>query len=154
MELEWLVIYTKPQQEKKVSENLQKIGIESYCPTIEEVRQWTDRKKIIQVPIFKSYVFVKIALKNRNKVFEVPGVLNYLFWLGKPAIVKEIEIQNLIDFLNGPYSSVKTERLVAGSNFFISEGPFKNLEGKVKFVANSYVMIAIVQLGISVKITY
>lgn len=154
MQLDWLVIYTKPQQEKKVSQNLQRIGIDSYCPTTQETRQWSDRKKKVQVPVFKSYVFVRIAPEARNRVFDVPGVVNYLFWLGKPAIVREIEIQNLIDFLNRPDASAKTERLVPGSIFYISDGPFKDSNGTIKLVAKNYVVLAIVQLGMSVRITY
>ena len=93
--MNWFVIYTKPQQELKVLERLQKINIEAYCPVVEEIRQWSDRKKKIVVPLIKSYVFVRLHLEERSKVFEIPGVVRYLFWMGNPAIVYDHEINAL-----------------------------------------------------------
>lgn len=75
----WFVIYTKPRQEKKVATELAKIGIESYFPAKIIERQWIDRKKKIEIPLFKSYCFVHIEEQERNKVFQVAGVLRYMF---------------------------------------------------------------------------
>src|SRR5690606_27244913 len=91
----WYVIYTKPRAEAKVAESLKKLGITVYCPMITEVHRWSDRKKKVSLPLFKSYVFVQLLPKDRNQVFAVPGVVNYLFWLGKPAQVREQEIQTI-----------------------------------------------------------
>ncbi len=88
----WFVLYVKPQNEIKVGKALTALGIEVFCPTKKEVRQWSDRKKTVEVPLFKSYVFVKLEAQNRNQVFSVPGVVRYLFWLGKPAVVRDEEI--------------------------------------------------------------
>ena len=62
----WFAIYTKPKNEKKVVEGLEKIGVEVYCPMITQVKQWSDRKKKVEMPLINSYVFVNIADKNRN----------------------------------------------------------------------------------------
>ncbi|MDT0651627.1 UpxY family transcription antiterminator, partial [Autumnicola edwardsiae] len=91
--MQWYVLYTKPKWELKVYENLQKKDIKAYCPTVTEVKQWSDRKKKITAPLFRSYIFVYLAEKERSEVFEVPGVVRYLYWLGKPAIVRDVEIQ-------------------------------------------------------------
>ena len=75
----WFVIYTKPRTEIKVSQRLSVLGIENYTPTRMEVRQWSDRKKKILVPLLPSMVLVNIHEKEVNKVFEVIGVVRYLF---------------------------------------------------------------------------
>jgi transcriptional antiterminator RfaH len=150
----WLVLYTKPQQELKVLERLQKINIEAYCPVREEIKQWSDRKKKILVPLIKSYVFVKIDLKSRSQVFEVPGVVRYLFWLGKPAIIPEREITVLIDSLTKPYSSIKVESFSIGKRLVIPNGPFQDKAGTIVKVSSKYVTVALEQLGLLVSIEY
>jgi transcriptional antiterminator RfaH len=86
--MNWLVLYTKPKNEVKVAERLAAAGITVYCPLVTSLRQWSDRKKKVTLPLFSSYVFVQLAEVQRAAVFEVPGVVRYLFWLGKPAVVQ------------------------------------------------------------------
>ncbi|GAA4080437.1 UpxY family transcription antiterminator [Flavobacterium cheonanense] len=152
--MNWFVIYTKPQQELKVLERLQKINIEAYCPVIEEVRQWSDRKKKVIVPLIKSYVFIRVDFENRFKVFDVPGVVRYLFWMGKPAIVYDNEIIALRESLTNSYSALKIETIAVGERLKIKQGPFQNNEGTVVKVNAKHVTIALEQLGIIVSITY
>ena len=152
--MNWFVIYTKPQQELKVLERLQKINIEAYCPVIEEVRQWSDRKKKVIVPLIKSYVFIRVDFENRFKVFDVPGVVRYLFWMGKPAIVYDHEIIALKTSLVRPYSSLQIEKHSVGSKLKINDGPFKNHEGTVVKLSAKYVTVVLEQLGLTVSITY
>ena len=105
--MNWYVLYTKPKWEKKVAEQLNEKGIECYCPLIIKVKQWSDRKKKVEVPLFNSYVFVQIEDANRNSVFVSNGVVRYLFWLGKPAIVRDEEIDILKKSLNAFARSLK-----------------------------------------------
>ena len=95
----WFVIYTKPRAEKKVEERLNNFGIEAYCPVKHEVKQWSDRKKKILVPVLPSMVLVNIDEKQRNRVFDIPGVVRYMFWLKKHAIVKNNEVDSLKNLL-------------------------------------------------------
>lgn len=152
--MNWFVLYTKPQQELKVLERLQKHNIEAYCPVREELKQWSDRKKIIVVPVIKSYVFVRIDFQNRFKVFDVPGVVRYLFWMGKPAVVYDREIVALKSSLSRPFSAVSFENLTAGKRMTISEGPFKDNEGTIVKINAKYVTISLEQLGLLVTVTY
>ena len=92
---QWLVIYTKPKNEKTVSERLSSNGIEVYCQIVETVRQWSDRKKKIKVPLFTSYVFVRVQEKQRTEILQDPGVMNFVFWLGKPAVVRDSEMHEM-----------------------------------------------------------
>ena len=107
--MNWYAIYTKPRNEKKVVANIQSLGIEAYCPTISVVKQWSDRKKTIIQPLLSSYVFVKLDEKDRSLVFQVPGVVRYLFWLGKPAIVREQEIQAMKELQEEKYYKKKSD---------------------------------------------
>ena len=93
--MSWNVIYTKSRSEKKVEERLKNIGIEAYCPVRTEVKFWSDRKKSILVPVLPSMVLVKIDKNNRNQVFDIPGVVRYMFWLKKHAVVRDSEVDSL-----------------------------------------------------------
>ena len=74
----WHVIYTKSKWEKKVEGLLLNANIESWCPVQKKERQWSDRKKIIEEPLFRSYVFVKIDKEEHSKVLGTIGVVNFL----------------------------------------------------------------------------
>ena len=91
--MKWFVLYTRPQYEIKVAEALQGLGIRAYCPVYTQLKQYSDRKKKVEKPLLKSYVLVKIADQDREQVFAIPGVVRYVFWLGKPAVVREEEIE-------------------------------------------------------------
>src|SRR5678815_2883690 len=106
--LRWFVIYTKPRWEKKVAQLLDEKGIESYCPLNKVLKQWSDRKKVVLEPIFKSYVFVRVADEEKWELRSIDGVLNFVFWLGKPAIVRDEEIYTIRKFLH-EFSDVQVE---------------------------------------------
>jgi transcription antitermination factor NusG len=95
----WLAVYTKPRWEKKVNNVLTLKSIESWCPLQKVERQWSDRKKIIEDPLFKSYVFVRINEQEKLRVLQTEGVLNFVHFLGKPAIIKDEEIETIKSFL-------------------------------------------------------
>ena len=91
----WRVLYTNPRAEMKVAQRLEKIGVEAYCPARMEMRQRSDRKKKIWVPLLPSMVLVNIEEREKNKVFDVQGVVRYLYWLGQPAKVSVDEVLTL-----------------------------------------------------------
>ena len=109
----WFVIYTKPRTEIKVSQRLSVLGIENYTPTRMEIRQWSDRKKKIALALLPSMVLVNLNEKEVNKVFEVAGVVRYLFEKGKRAEVSNEEVLAMKYYLENTYYSNKKE-LVEG----------------------------------------
>ena len=123
--MDWFALYTKPHNEKKVAEKFLSMGIEAYCPTIVVEKQWSDRKKKIQQPLLNSYVFVKLNDQERALVFAVPGVVRYLFWLGKPAIVKDSEILAIKEMLEESYKAITVTGVQPGSTITLQEGVFK-----------------------------
>jgi len=108
----WFVVYTKPRNELKVSQRLSVLGVENYTPTKTEVRQWSDRKKKILVPLLPSMVLVSIHEKEVNKVFEVAGVVRYLFENQKRAEVSNEEVLAMNYYLENTYYSNKKELAV------------------------------------------
>ncbi|MDB4204922.1 antitermination protein NusG [Polaribacter sp.] len=103
----WFVLFTKPRNELKVTERLRSIGIEGYAPCKIEVRQWSDRKKKVLVPLLPSMVLVSLQDKQVDQVFEVPGVVRYLFEHGKRAKVSNEEVLAMKSYLENTYSAQK-----------------------------------------------
>jgi hypothetical protein len=108
----WFVVYTKPRTEIKVSQRLSVLGIENYVPTRIEVRQWSDRKKKITVPLLPSMVLVSLLEKEVNKVFEVAGVVRYLFDNQKRAEVSNQEVLAMQYYLDNVHYSNKKDLAV------------------------------------------
>jgi transcription antitermination factor NusG len=153
--MNWYVIYTKPKWEKKVADKLTQIGIECYCPLITQVKQWSDRKKKIEVPLFNSYVFVHLADIDRNSVFEIAGVVRYLFWLGKPAIVRDEEISSIKTSLKAPnISDITVNSIQVGDRIKLETGAFVNQDAIVQEVSNTYYILVLESLGCVLKIKY
>jgi transcriptional antiterminator RfaH len=149
----WFVLYTKPRAEKKVADFLGNINLEVYCPMVTEVRQWSDRKKKLQVPLFTSYVFVNLKEKERHKVFDVPGVVRYLFWLGKPAVVKDKEIETISQWLRGEsLEEISVEHISPGDKIIIGSGAFKDEQAIVQEVGPRRMKLILLSLGCTVNI--
>lgn len=144
----WLAIYTRPRWEKKVNRLLAEKGLESYCPLNKVRRKWSDRVKIIEEPLFKSYVFVKVNDDDRTAVRMTPGAINFVYWQGKPAVIKEKEIAAIKRFL-GEYENVEVQPLELKINqrVRITNGTLMDQEGKVLEVRHKSVKVAIDSLG-------
>ena len=143
----WYVLYTKPRQEKKVADNLNSIGIEVYCPLVTQMKQWSDRKKKVQVPLITSYVFVNIEEHQREAVFKVSGIVRYLFWLGKPAVVRAVEIEALQQSLEGIVTSFEVSSIQKDTIYKIPDGPFQGFEGIVNKINATSIQLLLVDLG-------
>ncbi|WP_394775130.1 UpxY family transcription antiterminator [Flavobacterium sp.] len=151
----WYVVYTKPKWEKKVAEKLNEIGIECYCPIITQIKQWSDRKKKVEVPLFNSYVFVQLEDMDRNSVFQISGVIRYLFWLGKPAIVKDSEIEIIKTSLKAPnISDISVTSIQVGDRIKLEAGAFTNQDAIVQEISNTHYILVLESLGCVLKIKY
>ena len=148
----WFVLYTKPHQELKVVQQLEEIGISSYCPTVKLIKQYSDRKKKILKPLMPPYVLVYINESNRNDVFSVSGVVRYLFWLGKPAIIRESEVELMKRYLKGVYESVSLTNFTKGQLYRISEGILSGKTGKVIETQKNKIKLELQSLGMVVTL--
>ena len=149
--MSWNVIYTKSRSEKKVEERLKNIGIEVYCPVRTEVKFWSDRKKTILVPVLPSMVLVKIEKNKRNQVFDIPGVVRYMFWLKKHAVVRDSEVDSLKLLLE---SNNIIEQNVASYNVGdeIKISSLKDQLGIIKKISNNQIWVVLKQLGYVIKL--
>ena len=152
MEKKWFVVYTKLQQELKVATQLSAMGITNYCPTVTLVKQYSDRKKKVSKPLLSSYVMVELEEKERNKVFTCCGIVRYLFYLGKPAVIPAFEIDLMQDHLNGVYNDIKVTTLSVGDSHTIAEGPFSGILGKVVQSDNTKVKLELASLGMCITL--
>lgn len=149
----WFVIYTKSRSEKLVADKLKEKGIEVFCPILKIKRKWSDRVKTVEEPLFRSYCFVRLEEQERSKVFDVHGVVRYLFWLKKPAIVRDSEIET-IERMLGTYDhqAIKAERYELNTPVTISSGAFANATGEVVGQQGNELRIMLDSLGMVLKI--
>jgi len=146
--MNWYVICTKPNTELKVASQLNSLGINTFCPSYSFIKQYSDRKKKGEKPLMPRYVLVKMLEKDRPNVFAVPSVIRYLFWLGKPAIVRHEEIEILKNELEGCQSISNKSSLNVGNDFAIPYGPFKGINGKILNFSNNRMRLELKSIGL------
>ena len=152
MELEkkWYALYTKPRWEKKIDSVLIRKGVESWCPLQKIERQWSDRKKIIEDPLFKSYVFVRIDSLEKTKVLMTDGVLNFVHYLGKPAVIKDEEVDNIKRYLAEKDASIfiiSQDGFQPDTKIRVNHGVFMDNEGTVIRGGRKKVYVKLESLG-------
>lgn len=127
----WYVLYVNSRAEKKVAERLRQEGREVFCPLKTEWRQWSDRRKKVEVPYFRSYVFVRFSFKTeRTTLLQTPGVVRILFWLGKPALIRDEEMAEIMDFFaQFQNSEMLKETLDVGATYKVTEGVMEGKSG-------------------------
>lgn len=138
-----------------MAEQLQAIGIDCYCPLVIKERQWSDRKKKVEVPLFNSYVFVHLEEKDRALVFQSPGAVRYLFWLQKPAMVREDEIATIKKWLSAPdLVEIEVSTYQVGDTIQVDSGPFVNQQAKVQEVTASHYVLVLESMGCVLKMKH
>jgi transcription antitermination factor NusG len=150
----WHVLYTKPRNEKKVAERLLGAGYTVYCPLQKVRRQWSDRVKVVEEPLFKGYLFIKIEEKKRDEVFTYPGTVRYLFWLRRPAVVHEEEIHTIQRWL-GEYDpeDIDISDIKSGDYVRIISGPFTGEQAVLLDKTNKKAVVQLKELGIQLSLS-
>ena len=148
----WYAVHTKPRWEKKVARLLQDRGIEHYCPLNKVMRQWSDRKKAILEPLFKGYVFVQVDEKLKWDVLQINGIVNYVHWLGKPARIRESEIDTIRRFLHEFEDIEVTETSVrVSSTVQVKQGVLMNYKGIVLELHGNRAKVMIESMGLQLS---
>lgn len=128
----WYPIYTLPRSEKKTAEALKKQGIEVYLPLLKTLKQWSDRKKWVEEPIFKSYVFVRISNKEYDKVLQTYSVVRFIYFSGQAAFIPQAQMDILQNYLSDNYApEITSEKLAKGQRVKIISGNLKGYEGEM-----------------------
>lgn len=144
----WYAVYTKPRWEKKVNFLLKEKGIECYCPLNKVRRKWSDRIKTVEEPLFKSYAFVKIGESDMAQVRMTNGVVNFVYWNSRPALIREKEIETIRKFLN-EYTEVEAlpVDIQVNSKVLIQQGAFMDKQAVVRRVLKKKVQVVIESIG-------
>ena len=151
----WYVIQTRPRNEKKVNEQIERKEIETFLPLIQTVRYWSDRKKKLMVPLFPGYVFVNTGKGERVRaISNTYGALRYVMYQKRPAIITDEEIRNIKISLQAPEKiKIEDTKIMEGDLVEITGGIFKGLTGYISEVRGNYKLIVnIIELNSSFSI--
>lgn len=130
--IRWYAVYTRPRFEKQVLKGLLDQGIEAYLPLIKTMRQWSDRKKMVEVPLFSSYVFVHIDRSLYDPVLQTHGVVKYISFEGKAATIPSEQIDNLKIIVDSNEKIETTwEKRKKGDQVMVTAGSLKGLRGEL-----------------------
>ena len=151
----WIAVYTKSRHEKVVIQELENKNIEAYCPIFKERRQWSDRKRWVEFPLFRSYVFAKIELKNSLYILQAMGVHHIIKFQGNISIIPDEIIQNIKSMIDGGFTVEQVEYFVKGDEVIVVDGPLKGMDGIVVKIKNEnklVLKVAAIQQAIAVQI--
>ena len=152
----WIAVYTKSRHEQIVINELNKKNIESYCPMFKERRQWSDRKKWVHFPLFRSYVFANIEINENIYVLQTIGVNKIVKFQEKISIIPDQVIDNMKNIIEGGYNIEQADYFIKGDEVCVVSGPLKGLDGVVLDLrgANKIIIkIEAIQQAFSVKIS-
>jgi transcription elongation factor/antiterminator RfaH len=152
----WIAIYTKPRHEQVVVNELNKKNINSYCPMFKERRQWSDRKKWVHFPLFRSYVFANIELKESIYVLQTIGVTSIVKFQKKVSIIPDQVIKNIKNIIESDFKVEKADFFIKGDEVIVTRGPLKGLDGIVldkKGDSKIIMKIEAIKQALSVEIT-
>lgn len=127
----WYVVYTKPKLERKVASNIEDLGIESYLPMCKVIRQWSDRRKKMIVPLFPNYVFVKVSEGMRGCLFSIKELVKFVSIERRPVVIREAEITKIKRVLETDTDVAHEEYWQQGMKVKIQHGQFAGLEGVI-----------------------
>lgn len=148
----WTAFYTKPRNEKKVSERLANAGFNVYCPVRTVLKQWSDRKKKVKEVLFTSYLFAEVTELQRQEILKDYGIVSSVFWLKEPVRIPEAEIQAIKNLLaDYPAAELVSLDTAIGQTIEIKSGPFKGEEGIVQQIKGNKIVLSLSTLGVSLK---
>ena len=128
----WIAVYTKSRHEQIVVNELSKKDIESFCPMFKERRQWSDRKKWVHFPLFRSYVFARIHLKENIFVLQTIGVNKIVKFQNKISIIPDQVINDIKNIVDGGYKIQQVDYFIKGDEVSVISGPLKGVNGIIQ----------------------
>jgi transcription antitermination factor NusG len=142
----WNAIYTRHQHEKTVAENLARIGVEVFLPTYNVIRQWTDRKKCVSLPLFPCYVFLRASSGRRGQILATPGVHSFVIFGGRPADIPDLELAAIRKAVESSLQVEPHPFLQCGDWVRVNSGPLVGIEGILVRKKGSHRLILSLQL--------
>lgn len=150
----WYAIYTKSRYEKRVAEDMKKNGYTVYLPLVKTMRQWSDRKKKVEIPLISSYVFVRVDARAYYQILNTPGVVGYVTFEGKAAPIRDSQIEMMRNAVEGnqPVALVQ-EKLEKGTTVKIVAGPLKGAVGDFLTIKQKHnFIIDLSSIGFALKV--
>ncbi len=154
-QLHWYAAYTCANHEKRVAEQLSARGVSHFLPLYTSVRQWKDRRVTLQLPLFAGYVFVRMALRDRLQVQQIPGVARLVGFNGLPTALCDEEIEMVRMGLESGVCVQPHAFLTLGQRVRVINGPMAGLQGilkRRKGLARLVVSVEVIQRAIAVEI--
>ncbi len=142
----WYALYTAPRAEKQVNDRIAGLGIDCWLPLHRCPRVWSDRVKIVDLPLYTSYIFVHCEETKLRELLRVYGVSRIVYYDGKPAIIRQKEIDAIREFLD----MAAGKKLYVGDEVEILCGALKNVSGKVRKIKKNYLVLFLEQMGATV----
>ncbi|HJP64310.1 MAG TPA: UpxY family transcription antiterminator [Mucilaginibacter sp.] len=128
----WYPVYTHPRAEKKACQALTDKGIEAYLPLRRQLKQWSDRKKWVEEPFIKSYLFVRIADQEQADVLMTKGIARFIYFGGKITSMPDRQVNDLKLLMASPVElEITEENLLPGEKIVIKAGPLKGMTGEI-----------------------
>jgi transcription antitermination factor NusG len=130
-DLKWFVVYTRPKAERKVASSMAEMGLDSYLPLCKVMRQWSDRRKMIEIPLFPNYVFVKATDSHRGKLFTIKELVKFVLIDKKPAVIRDSEIDSIKKVLDEGTEVGVGDYFQEGMRVKLTTGRLAGVEGVV-----------------------
>lgn len=151
LERHWYALYVRSRSEKKVISQLEEMGIEAYLPLVTKIKQWSDRRKKIAEPLFKSYVFVRSNAKEYLPILNVYGVMKFVAFEREAVVVPDNQIEAIkkfvADYEHGEeYKMQNNEELKVGQTVRIINGPMKGLTGRLQTIHDKRHLIVYIEV--------
>ncbi|MBC7401148.1 MAG: UpxY family transcription antiterminator [Mucilaginibacter sp.] len=148
----WYPVYTQPRAEKKAYQALINKGVETYLPLQRQRKQWSDRKKWVEEPFIKSYLFVHIAEHEKTEVLMTKGIARFIYFSGEVAAMPDRQIDDLKLIMAAPYElEITEENLQPGEKVMIKAGPLKGMIGEmISYKSQKQLMMRLENLGCSI----
>ncbi len=149
----WFALYTRARFERRVERELQEKGLESYLPLHTVIRQWSDRKKKMQAPLFSCYVFVRLPLKQRMRAVAMDGVVRMVGFNGMPSPIPDSEIESIRRILDNDIPFEPVPYLPIGQRVEVMYGPFAGLRGRlIQYRGRKRLVVGIEQIKQSISV--
>lgn len=152
--IKWYPVYTHPRSEKKACQALMNKGIEAYLPLRRQLKQWSDRKKWVEEPLIKSYLFVRIPQHQQADVLMTKGIARFIYFGGKIAPMPDRQIDDLKLLVTSPADlEITEENLLPGEKIIIKAGPLKGMTGEIiEYRSQKQLALRLENLGYSIII--
>jgi transcription antitermination factor NusG len=128
----WYAVYTRANHEKRVAAETEARGVEHFLPVYRSVRRWKDRRVSLELPLFPGYVFVRVALRDRLRVLQIPSVVHLVGFSGQPSALPDEEMDILRSGFSERLHAEPHPFLTIGRRVRVTSGPFAGIEGVLK----------------------